>query len=136
MLSQYFTPVSVVAFLLLTGCGNDRPSIYPVSGVVLYQGQVVEGASVVFSSSGPPAQGVTNAEGKFLLRTFADGDGATEGSHRITITKFQSLPSTEQNPYPAVRNLLPEKYARPDSSGLAKEVTSSGENNFTFDLKD
>ena len=122
--------------LVLTGCGESRPDTAAVTGEVHYQGQPVEGASVVFVSDGPPAQGVTDSLGKFTLRTFSPGDGATIGQHRVTITKNVPQPTSDDNPYPEVKNALPAAYARPDTSNLIANVTTNQENSFRFDLQD
>jgi len=119
-----------------TGCGDGRPATFPVTGEVHYNGQPVAGASVVFTSAGPPAKGVTDAQGKFTLRTFAEGDGALAGEHRVTITKNVAQPAAADNPYPETKNVLPAKYARPDTSQLAAVVNENGEHHFRFDLQD
>ncbi len=124
----------VLGFLLLTGCSGEHPATYPVAGEVLQNGQPVADASVVFTSQGPLAKGTTDAAGKFTLRTFADGDGAVAGTHRVTITKNVPQPAAADNPYPMTKNMLPAQFARPDTSGLTAEVKESGENTFRFDL--
>lgn len=123
-------------FLLLTGCGDSHPNTIDVTGKVFHNGQPVDGANVVFTSDGPLATGVTDAQGKFTLRTFSDGDGAIAGAHRVTITKNVSETSTPDNPYPTVKNMLPARYAQPDSSGLTADVGADKENMFRFDLID
>lgn len=128
----------VFAYFLVfsIGCTAGHPTTYPVTGEVLYDGQPVEGASVVFTSDGPPAHGTTDAQGKFTLRTFAAGDGATLGEHRVTITKNVAQPSAPDDPYPVTKNVLPAKYAKPDTSNLTANVTTDGDNTFRFELKD
>lgn len=126
----------VVGAFIVSGCGSDKPDTIPVTGEVLYNSQPVEGASVVFVSEGPPATGTTDAQGKFTLRTFTDDDGAIAGAHRVTITKNVSEPSTPENPYPVSKNMLPAKYARPESSQLTAEVGKGNENMFQFQLSD
>lgn len=120
--------------LLLTGCSDKHPATYPVTGEVYHNRQPVADASVVFTSAGPLAKGTTDAAGKFTLRTFADGDGAIAGTHRVTITKNVAQPAAADNPYPMTKNMLPAKYARPDTSALTADVKDTGENSFRFDL--
>ena len=122
--------------VFLPGCGPSQPDTFETIGEVYYNGQPVEGATVVFSSDGPPAKGVTDAQGRFSLRTFSDGDGTIAGQHSVTITKNVSEASTAEDPYPAVKNMLPDRYARPDSSQLTAEVRAEHKNMFRFDLKD
>jgi len=122
---------------LLAGCGKGKPETTPVTGEVVYQGAPVEGAEVAFAPDGGAlARGRTDASGKFTLRTFADGDGALPGNHRVTVVKNVGSPATVENPYPMTKNALPPRYAQPDQSGLTFEVTSGGENHFVVELKD
>ena len=122
--------------MVMIGCGANHPDTHQVTGEVVYNGQPVEGANVVFTPDGPLATAITDAQGKFALRTFRDSDGAVAGSHRVTVTRNVAEPSTPENPYPTTKNLLPARYARPDTSGLTAEVSSDKENVFRFELSD
>jgi hypothetical protein len=121
----------------LAGCSDGKPTTVPVTGEVIYKNAPVEGAEVTFAPDGGAlAQGITDAAGKFTLRTFADGDGAIPGNHRVTVVKNVSEPTTPENPYPISKNTLPARYAQPDQSGLTKEVKADGENHFRLELVD
>ena len=74
----------------LAGCGGHRgPEMAPASGVVTYQGQPLEGATVRFAGpAGRPSTGTTNVEGRFELSAFEPGDGAVVGENIVTITKY------------------------------------------------
>ncbi len=81
---------SIVVLGSIFGCsGSDRPKMYPVSGVVSYNGKPVEGAVVVFSAPDAPraASGKTDAEGKYKLYTYEEFDGAVSGLHEVSISK-------------------------------------------------
>ena len=71
----------VFGCFVVLGCGVSHPDTHEVTGEVTYNGQPVDGANVVFTLDGPLASGVTDAAGKFTLRTFEDGDGAVAGTH-------------------------------------------------------
>ena len=119
----------------LTGCSDGRPKRVEVTGTVLYQGQPVEGAHVMFTPTGArPASARTDAEGRFVLRTFDENDGAVLGTHQITISK-KKFGQNPNDPYAATKSALPEKYRRTDTSGLSVEVMADGENDFTFELE-
>ena len=76
------------------GCGRASPQFesrptFPVEGRVLIEGKPVEGVQVFFhpldsSQRGAP-RGVTDAEGRFHLRTYHDGDGAPAGEYTVTV---------------------------------------------------
>jgi hypothetical protein len=80
----------------LTGCGpgGDFPTA-PVSGRVMCEGAPVAGAMVYFeplredsSSSaivGKQGFAFTDAEGRFVLGTYGDTDGAVVGKHRVRV---------------------------------------------------
>jgi hypothetical protein len=122
--------VMSLATLSLPACSSrsDLPELAPVRGTVTMQGKPMSGVGVTFfpMGKGPIATGNTNAEGQFVLMTSEPGDGASVGSHRV------SLGSAEEGRRPSMA--IPEKYDRPDSSGLTAEVKAGEENNFTFDL--
>jgi hypothetical protein len=143
-------------FLMFPGCGNqtgnkNRPPVVKASGTVTYKQQPVEGATVLFTSttSGPAATGFTDENGVFVLRTFDPGDGAAAGTYKVSISKFDMSTSNpdreddlqselnESDKEPIGPNsLLPARYSSAETSTLEEEVTSSGPNEFKFNLVD
>lgn len=154
-----------VCVMLLTiamlGCsdgGSGRPTLVPVTGVIKYKGQPVDGAVVTFMSDSSPrtASGVTNAGGEFELSTYSSGDGAPVGKHSVAIAKTGS--AAEAKPMDArgyaeamrsgaggttglptggkLEHQLPAKFANPKESGLSREVIEGDVNHFEFDLTD
>lgn len=134
----------VVTSSVLMGCGGggdpDRPATTPTTGVVTYNGDPVEGATVTFKpgAEGKAAFGKTDAEGKFSITTFEGGDGAIPGSYTIAVTKMEVVESnavsmddpnydpTIEEPEP--KSLLPTKYADAANSGLTATVgTEAGD---------
>lgn len=70
-----------------------RPPLYPVGGMVVFDGKPVAGASVAFVKRESPereytALGITDKNGRFWLRTFSTyGDGAVAGTHQIKVER-------------------------------------------------
>ena len=143
---------------ILFGCGgSDRPDLVDVSGVVTLNGQAVQGAEVVFQNEQSPraATGVTDADGRFVLTTFEDNDGAVPGEHVVTIGKVktdaaisgaladdpsaaygQGMEAAASGNMDAIQeNELPAKYADPKTSELSETVTKEGPNEFEFNLE-
>jgi hypothetical protein len=132
-----------VLLVLLLGCGEPgRVPTAEVTGTVTYNGSPAQGAAVTFfPEQGRPASGVTDAQGKFSLSTFASGDGAVLGKHTVTIAEAASaepppmpgMPGAEDYKPPESR--FPAKYADQSTTPFSKTV-EKGENEFTFDMTD
>ncbi len=85
--------LSALTFLaMMAGCGND--GIAPVSGTVTHNGQPVANVFVVFNPKatgdnhfpGPFSTGITDANGKYRLRTRKGSNGAVIGPHSVGFT--------------------------------------------------
>lgn len=127
---------------LLAGCGGA--GTVRCGGVVQLDGKPVPNASVMFipkDAGRRPATGKTDASGRFQLTTFTPGDGVLPGAHTVTVMACEVIPpAPRQGPggeegygEPTLRWLVPEKYSRPDESGLTADVRS-GQREFTFNL--
>jgi len=89
----------------------------------------------------PGVQGgvaLSGSDGKFTAMTFEQGDGLMPGSFTVTVVKMVGGELTEASDAPPspVKNVLPEKYSRRETSPLKIEVKKGGANNFTFELQD
>src|SRR5436190_13406669 len=82
--------------VLLVGCSGGHGT-KNVSGTVLYKGQPIAGATVNFLVKGDapnakPARGVTDASGRFTLKTFftatEEASGALPGDYVVMVTKI------------------------------------------------
>jgi hypothetical protein len=147
---RVFRPVTViaVAIALTYGCqkADNRPRRVPVSGIVLYKGQPVADATVLFDPVGstPAATGTTDANGRYQLTTFDLNDGAALGDYKVIVRKIQvisgakSPPATDDavGPPPDEKWLLPAKYGHAESSGLTASVKESAANDFKFELQE
>jgi len=98
----------------------------PVEGVVTLDGEVLEGASVLFhpQAGGRPATGLTDAQGKFELKTMED-DGAQVGMSDVSVAKEKKVETDvelEEGASGKVEFETPVKYANPKLSGLSVDV--------------
>jgi hypothetical protein len=119
---------------------SGRKPVYAVQGQVLVKGRPAAQAQVTFhpvGDGGPDAVrpvGHVDAQGRFRLTTYAEGDGAPEGEYRVTVQWFLATRTRGSDEYQSV-NYLPARYARAETSGLRATVTR-GENNLpTIELK-
>jgi len=155
---QQFVVLNICLTLLLLGCGSsqsNRPKTVPVSGVVTFNEDPLEGAQVTLMAVGTPrgAVGTTNQNGEFTLSTFGTADGAIIGEHRVTISCWETpefalgktfVDSSEyekakrtaeaQGQSTEAVSRIPKRYSQVDSSGLIARVEAGKKNYFTFDL--
>ena len=115
------------------GCGSSAPPPGPatVRGRVTLNGQPVAGGLVVFTPSperggrGKPAHAETGPDGGYALAL--DGsDRIAPGWYRVSLAP---PPAVSADP-PALA--FPAKLARPDLSGLEREVRAGNDHVFEF----
>lgn len=153
--------VSVVVVLSITvGCQKrsrgNIPKAVPVSGIVLLDGQPVDGAMVVFVPTQSPGYGayaMTDGSGRFQLKSSDDVMGAVPGDYLVQVTKLvvdtgkpqlvvqedvehaQAAGGGGASPEPgASKNVLPEKYSNPKTSGIQITVPAAGLDNVEIKL--
>ncbi|MEX0712452.1 MAG: carboxypeptidase-like regulatory domain-containing protein [Pirellulales bacterium] len=143
--------LGLLGFGLATALGCEaRPTVVyvtgylvPVTGNVTMDGSPVEGAKVTFVNrdlEGRLAFGMTDAEGRFILRTYLRQDepglppkeqpeGAFPGQYDVVIVKHGPPPQGSHiGPFAEGENLLPEKYSYVGS--LEARVTEGEPNHF------
>jgi hypothetical protein len=146
--------IGAILMLMLTvqasGCGGaakNRPPMAKVSGKVLYNGEPLANATVVFQLADQSAprrsEGLTDSDGSFTLTTYNTNDGAFIGSNVVTVTKqgagtgqrvMTPADLAAMGGTPPTDDELPGKFADPKTSGLKFEV-ESGNNDFEISLK-
>jgi hypothetical protein len=120
---------------LVVGCGpaEEDLQLVPASGVVTYKGKPLAGYDVYCkpSAEGRPAQARTDSEGRFVLGTAGEANGAQVGEFSVYILR----PSVDQEMEPGreemnsvkeQKSVLPAKYENPGTSGLTIEVPPEG----------
>lgn len=146
--------------LATTGCGDgvSKPSHIPdLTACVItvtYNGQPVADASVLLApQSGEfSASGLTDLEGKAVMKTDGMYDGVVPGEYMASVTKREVLTldigETPQDPadyaayeeklkkQPMPKHLIPEKYSSFTRSGLTVTVSDGAPTETTFELTD
>jgi hypothetical protein len=124
----------------LLGCHKSHPTpVYPTRGKVFYQGKPAMGAFVVFHAlageENPAAPRATvGPDGEFALSTFAKEDGAPAGDYAVSV-EWRKLIKRPDGETEAGANLLPPRYAKPETSGLRATVSPTSQNELpAFDL--
>lgn len=120
------------------GCGKSAlPPRARVTGQVTLDGKPLTSGTILFvpdtaqGTSGPPAIGFIDPQGRYELTTDRDsfGDGAVLGRHKVSIEARDSV-----EPGAVSQSLVPPVYANPETSGLVAEVQAGRVNTIDFGL--
>jgi hypothetical protein len=122
MHAKLFTSWAILVLpilLVFAGCGKGRTPCVPVAGQVLLDGKPVPTGFIrVIPTNGRTATGTIDADGRFRLTTFDEGDGCIRGTHAVEVISKQRLSATE------VRWLVPKKYFDVSTSGYQVTIDS------------
>ena len=124
---------------------SSGPKLNPVEGKVIYKGQPLQGATVVFHLEGadpvrtPPAFGQTREDGTFSLTT-GQTEGAAAGVYAVTITQPEMLaPKGKKGAIsmapPENRDALKGAFASSAKSKIKVEIKNGPNQLEPFDLK-
>jgi hypothetical protein len=136
----------------LSGCGpGDRLAVYPVSGVIKFNGAPMKGGgSIAFlpkeSRPGKMPGGTIAEDGTYSLTTYEPDDGALPGEYRVVITQItveepESVidGSGERTKKPTrivdEKDWIPAINADMTRSPLTATVEAKDENKIDFDIK-
>jgi hypothetical protein len=130
----------VLLIPVLGGCGSSSPTLVAVEGRVMEGAKPVAGASVNYQpiatsgddiAPGPSSFGITDAEGRYQLRTLKeDSVGAVAGQHHVYISLDPPVDQVEIAVKPPVSR-IPKKFA--DGSTVVDVPAASGAA-FDFDI--
>jgi hypothetical protein len=124
--------------MFIAGCGQrSGPKSIAISGTVTYRGKAVDDATVIFiSPTTRPADGKTDAEGRFQLKAFLAG-GESSQQQSVCLTKAAANPRFHGDTSISPKiNCLPSRYAAPMQTPLKAAVSLQGPNEFHFNLTD
>jgi hypothetical protein len=120
--------ITAVLLAGLTGCGGSTRML-PVEGQVQFKGKPLTKGTVVLyadASKGNTTKheprGTIEADGRYTIVTHPH-PGAPPGWYKVAVIVTE--PSDPKNPYSMPRSLIPEKFSKPDQSGLTLEVRSN-----------
>ena len=147
---------SALAAVVLSGCGQGDSrgypehleTLFPVTGKVLFEGKPAKNATVVLYRSGsnssgdlthqdplqePNPHGECDETGTFRIYTYAAYDGAPSGRYRVSVSwRDPEGRARDSETYP---ELLPQRYVRPETSGLIVDVAEQENQLAPFELQ-
>jgi hypothetical protein len=154
--------ITVCLALIVAGCGDSK--MFSVSGTVTLDGKALPNAGVIFtppltSTQGKLATGRTDASGRFSLSTH-NRRGAMPAEYAVAIVAQKDdsedkkpsddlygakpraeevQPQTPDGRLPSAPKLptllIPEKYTRPETSGLSFVIGPGRKTHFTIELQ-
>ena len=116
----------VLATAVLCGCGRPGPEVIPVEGTITLGGGPWPKPGVVYftldpsASTGRPATGKFDVDGKLTVTTFRKGDGLMPGRYKLGVECWD-VPPRMGSPTPPV-SYVPERYQSAATSGLTVSV--------------
>jgi len=129
--------ISVVAAGAV-GCGSRDPDAVkavPAAGTVTYKGNPVDTGTVGFEPEKGRAASGTIKDGRFVLSTYGDDDGAIPGKHRVAVVATKQTPGkNKKGDEGSTVFVIPQKYANPDTSELVVEIPPSGKTDLVIEL--
>lgn len=150
---------TLLAALFLSGCSQEdewtrkQPATVSADGIVTLDGKPVDGASIIIAPIAPgqhAANALTDGTGRFSLAAFPSKPGAVPGSYKVRVAKTVEVSAEpvkidlgEDAAHAAAEssganvtwiNVLPEKYANPETSGITVEIPTEGVKNMTIEL--
>ena len=127
----------LAAVSLFQGCGGTDYEVVPVSGKITFGGRPAANINVTFQpksggqEGGRGSFGVTDAEGRFTLRTVdPEQDGAVVGKHVVRLARVLERELPEDQILPK-RFRLPEKC---NDGSLTFAVPPEGTSEANFNL--
>jgi major membrane immunogen (membrane-anchored lipoprotein) len=129
--------VAALLAVVLSGCGDKGPKMYPVSGTVKFDDgsiptgeiRVIRFEPASFASGTPDpstkaAQATINPDGTYKLSTVEADDGAREGDYKVTFTIRETYRGTD--------SVIDEKFTTAAKTPHSATVKAGGDNRFDF----
>jgi hypothetical protein len=121
------------------GCESADPNeVRPVSaaGTVTYQGKPLAQGQVQFVPEKGRAAYGTIEDGRFVMTTSQEDDGAIPGLLKVGVIAVEQIPAGKgKGADPDSRDLIPPRYGNPSSSGIAVQIPTEGKRDIVIDLK-
>jgi hypothetical protein len=130
--------VVLASVLAAAGCGPSGPTTIPIRGEVIFQGKPLRDVPFGLvhylpkTAEGRQATGRLQPDGTFELTTFKNADGVVPGEYDVVVAAYsgqtemtrEQVEASAGAGIPKARQLIPEKYSQPTTSGISDTVNS------------
>ena len=147
-------PLALIQVCTCIGCGSSevpkpKEDLVPVSGSVKLKDKAEEGIQVIFNPVGNNTKSrggtaVTNSEGEFSLKNFANQDGLPVGEYAVTFSMMRTADgSVHPKGAPPIPGVSAVEKIPPKWNDLKKQgphnlvkVPAGGKDDFEFKITD
>ncbi|WP_459557837.1 carboxypeptidase-like regulatory domain-containing protein [Lacunimicrobium album] len=150
-IAQFVILGLIVIALMQSGCQKSGlTGLVPAKGILKFNGQVLDGATVTFVPSGSgvsqrAASCITDASGEFSMGTLEPQDGVYPGEYQVIVMKkIDSTINTHEDidagKAPSktgkdnIKYIVPKKYENPETSGLDVTIGSKGDESIVLEV--
>lgn len=117
----------VPAAISLSGCGESRVEVFPVTGKLTFDGKPPAGAQITLHPvsagvEGVAPSGAVKPDGSFQVSAYQAGDGAPPGDYVATVQWFKF----DEKLGGAGPNVIPAKYTDPKTSPIKVTIKAGG----------
>ena len=123
--------------LLSLGCGNGQPRAYKTTGKVVFNnGTVVKTGTVELKSREHPiqARGTIGTDGRFVLTTYHEGDGAIGGQHDCVVVQMVMVEDLKQRNH-GVYGVVHPRFASYHTANLTCTIEPKDGNDITLTVE-
>lgn len=131
----------LLGLIAVWGCSGG-PAVNEVEGVVTSGGKGLEKVQVNFypNIDGPSSSALTDASGKFVLKTTDNRNGAVVATHKVTLTDVSMFETigreNEGKDVMKGRKLkIPTLYNDVKTTPVSQEIKSGAKNTVTIEVK-
>lgn len=127
--------IPALALCVVMGCGPSLTPPVPSGGTASYRGKPIEQGRVIFvpEAEGGEAAGGTIRDGKFVLTTREEGDGAIPGRYKVGVISIAEVPVKEGGE-PEYKSLIPIKFGNAEDSGITREIPADGDKDISLNI--
>jgi tetratricopeptide (TPR) repeat protein len=120
---------AVFVFFMFGSTRSDRVPVHPVQGQAFFEGKPMPNAIVLLEPTGweiatfPKPRAIVRDDGTFILATYGKDDGAPIGEYKVSVQWFVKPENRQEVEGGSIaKNVLPARYANPETSGLTVNI--------------